>query len=472
MTDLGAERDTLPGVFAGSEQLGRIRLRKQRREQTDGGASCGPAARVGTDLAIIGAGAAGLMAGACAGELGIRAVVLERKHQPGRKLLMCGNNRCNLCHAGSPEEIIPAYGEPVGEFVAPALRSFPPARVREWFAAHSVPTVVHKDGRVFPRSGRADDVLHAFTDALRDCRVPLVLNCPVDDVEPAPGGWLVLTRNMAVRARYVLIATGGVSYPKTGSVGDGQKIAKRLGHRLNPYRAGLVGFELRETWLSKYADEAFPGAVLRIVCSDGQVAETRGEILLTRWGARGPSMVDASRIVARIGLRGYWFEADLCPGQTEAQLITDLRARAQASKRTTVGEWLAGTCIPERLVADFAAKVLGLQAGRGLDGSDRASLGRLARGLKCWRLEPVRPRPLKEAMVTVGGVTLDGVDPTTMESRPASGLFFAGEVLDIDGPTGGYNLQAAYATARLAVRVIQSRLDTEAGQPGAAVADR
>ena len=404
------------------------------------------------------------MAGAFAGELGLRAVVLERKHQPGRKLLMCGNNRCNLCHTGSPEEVIAAYGEPVAGFVTTALRAFPPARVRAWFGARSVPTVVHKDGRVFPRSGKADDVLHALTDALRERRVPLVLNCPVDDVSPAPsGGWLVHARHLIVRARTVLIATGGVSYPKTGSVGDGQKIAKRLGHRLRPYRPGLVGFELKEKWLSTYADEPFPGAALRIVCGGDVVAETRGEILLTRWGARGPSMVDASRIVARNGLRGYWFEADLCPGRTETELASRFRAGATGGKRPSVGDLLAGTPVPKRMVADFAAKVLGLEAGRGVVSSDSALLLRVARGLKQWRLEPTRPRPLKEAMVTVGGVALDDVDPESMESRHCPGLFFAGEVLDIDGPTGGYNLQAAYATACLAVHAVQARLGADSG---------
>ena len=427
-----------------------------------------PADGMSTDLVIVGAGAAGLMAGACAGELGLRAVVLERKHLPGRKLLMCGNNRCNLSHAGSADDLLAAYGEPVAEFLAPALRRFSPAQLRAWLGAHSLPTVVHKDGRVFPRSGNADDVLHTFTDVLRDRRVPLVLNCPVVDVVPASGGWLVRSQSLTVPAPHVLIVTGGVSYPKTGSVGDGQKVAKQLGHRISPYRPGLVGFELKDRWLGAYADEALPGVVVRIVCDDETVAETRGEILLTRWGTRGPSMVDASRIVARQGLRGYWFLVDLCPSLSEADVALRLRERLGRDRRTTAGRLLAGTCVPKRMAAEFAERAAGIQATTPVGGLGDEDVVRLARALKHWRLEPNRPRPLKEAMVTVGGVALGSVDPATMESRHCPGLLFAGEVLDVDGPTGGYNLQAAFATAWLAVHTVCERLGKSDSMHGAA----
>ncbi len=406
-----------------------------------------------TDLVIVGGGAAGLMAGISAAELGVSALLLERKHRPGRKLLLCGNNRCNVTHSAAVPELLTAYGGGVAEFLAPALRAFPPEALRAWFNDRRLPTVAHKDGRVFPRSEKADDVLHVFTDALRAGGVPLTTNCPVQSLTEQGGLFRVTCARMEVRAPHVLLTTGGVSYPKTGSVGDGQKFAKSLGHRLVPYRPGLVGFELAETWLGRYAETAFPGALLRLVCGGRTVASTSGEILLTRWGARGPSMVDASRIVAREGLRDYVFRVDLAPQWSASELASRL-ASWSARGSGGLGVALERAGIPSRIRSEFSRRVLGLDMGRGGGRLPAAECSRIAAAVKDWELHPRRARPLKEAMVTMGGVSLAEVDSETMQSRLCPGLWFAGEVLDVDGPTGGYNLQAAFATARLAASSI------------------
>ena len=413
---------------------------------------------IDTELVIVGAGAAGLMAAVTAAECGLRGLVLERKHLPGRKLLMCGNNRCNLSFSAGVAELVAAYGDPVAGFIRPSLEAFPPAQLRAWFAERGLETKVHKDGRIFPRSDRADDVLHCFTDRLRELSAPLVVNCPVSAVDRDGDGFEVATHCFSARCAHVLLTTGGVSYPKTGSVGDGQRFAKKLGHTVVPYRPGLVGFELSDQWLRGYDGAAFAGATVRLVHAGRVLGETSGEILLTRWGARGPAMVDASRIVARQCLSDYEFLVDLYPKSSESELQRQILASFRRRPGQGLRSALAGWLLPATLADDFITRVLGMKSDRVAVAADGELAQTIARRVKAWSLRPRRPRGLKEAMVTVGGVHLDEVDSATMQSRCCSGLWFAGEVLDLDGPTGGFNLQAAFATARLAVLALARQL--------------
>jgi len=409
-----------------------------------------------TDLVIIGGGAAGLMAGTTAGELGIRAVILERKHRPARKLLMCGNNRCNVSYNSSVPTMLEAYGEPVSAFLRPALEAFSPKDFRQWLSHNGLPTVVHQDGRIFPRSEKADDVLHLFLDLLRDQQIPLVLNCPVTSISRTGDGFRVVSDNLDLRTPHVLLATGGVSYPKTGSVGDGQRFAKQLGHKVEPYRPGLAGFELSESWLAPRSDLSVPDVVLHLIHQGRILGETRGEILFSRRCARGPAMVDASRIIARRNLPHCSFSIDLCPQISPDALAEQLRGCAKIQPGMKLVKVLGGL-LPKEFSQAFCQKVIGISLQATGNALDQALTERIVRQLKHWELKPTGIRPLKEAMVTVGGVSLKQVDPQSMVSRICPGLFFAGEVLDIDGPTGGFNLHAAFATARLAVQTIAQR---------------
>ena len=347
-----------------------------------------------TDLIIIGGGAAGFMAGVTAGEHGIRTLILERCPKPGRKLLMCGNNRCNITSALSAQAMLTDFGDPVASFLRPALTAFPPSALRDWFHSYQLQTKVQHDNRVYPKSERASDVHHCFTDLLANYHISLALNSPVQKVVPQPdGGILVETDSLSLTAKSVLMATGGVSYPKTGSVGDGQKMASRLGHKVTPYRPGLAGFDMPREWIATHPVRSIPNVTLKILIDGRVVATTEGFLEIEKYGIGGPAVTNASRIIARRNLKKYGFEV----------MVNDTK----------------------------------------------------------WLLNPVRVRPLKEAMVTVGGIELDEIDPHTMESKKVPGLYFAGEVMDIDGPTGGYNLQAAFSTARLAMKSIAQTLGKE-----------
>jgi predicted Rossmann fold flavoprotein len=396
------------------------------------------AIQTATDLVIVGSGASGLMAAVCAGEKRIRCMLIERRHRPGLKLLMCGNNRCNITHRASVEEMQEAYGPPVADFLAPALRRLSPADLLDWFRQRGLQTTVHDDDRVFPRSENADDVLHCFTDLLRDLSVPLVLNSAVTGIDAVPGGYRIRSDAFDIVSRTVLLATGGVSYPKTGSVGDGQRFARDLGHKIAPYRPGLAGIEFEQSWLRPAEDISLPETRVTIFAGQRAAGETCGEILLSRQCARGPAMVNATRLIARDDLRELSFSVDLFPDRTEGELHSTLSQAAKRCRGDMPRALSDARLLPPPLCRGFVA---------------------IARALKNWTVIPVRIRPLKEAMVTVGGVFLDEIDPHTLESRLRPGLFFAGEVMDVDGPTGGYNLHAAFATAQLAVDAVAAKLD-------------
>ena len=344
-----------------------------------------------TDLVIIGGGAAGLMAGCLAGEIGLRTVILERKHKPGRKLLMCGNSRCNLTINISVERMLEMYGEPVGPFLRPAIMDFPPSTLQRWFAANGLKTEVRTGNKVYPHSDKATDVLHFFTDYLRDKEVSLAASSVAKSLKKTKTGFCVDATNFSIESRFVVIATGGISYPKTGSVGDGQQFAAELGHILKPYRPGLVGFEVERSVIGNRSGQEWHDVRVKIMSAGKMIAETRGYYEIQAWGIGGTAITDASRIVARLDLSDYLLRIEFSDGNVE-------------------------------------------------------------------EVKPLRPRSIKEAMVTMGGVSLTDVNNRTMESMKCPGLYFAGEVLDVDGPTGGYNLQAAFSTGRLAVADIARKL--------------
>jgi predicted Rossmann fold flavoprotein len=338
-------------------------------------------------LAIIGGGAAGLFAAAAAASRGIGCIVFERKARIGSKMLMTANGRCNFTKDISAEQMLDDIGEPVASFVSQALKKCPPSMILSGFKARGLRVKRRADGCLFPSSEKAADVVHVFGDLLRDNEIPLLTNCSVTGVQPVKNGFIVATRNFTVWAEKVLIATGGVSFPKTGSVGDGQKFAGALGHRLEPIRAGLTGCETRDKKvLSRAGARYMQNATAYVVVGGRRLFQASGEVEFESWGITGAAVYNCTR----------WAARHLNKGKGRWTLELDLD-----------GEQL--------LVKEFAV------------------------------------RPVKEAIVTMGGVSLDDVNPETMESRRVPGLFFAGEVLDVDGPTGGYNLTIAFATARLAV---------------------
>lgn len=351
-------------------------------------------------LAIVGGGAAGMFAAAVAAECGISTVLFERKARLGSKVLMTANGRCNFTKDISAEAFLRDVGD-CAPFVAQAVRECPPRKIIQGFKSLNVPLRRMADARMFPADGKAATIVHAFGDLLRDNEVPVITNCAVTGLQPQKNGFIVATKNFTLWAENVLIATGGISYPKLGSVGDGQNFARALGHRLTPYRPGLIGLETADPTVVRRAGRRFEDGRAKVIGPDGATLfDYGGEVDCESFGLSGAAIYNAQRFIEHYVGR----HADSARGAED-------RLRAGL----TLEVWFEH----ERL-----------------------------------RFNGLRPRPVKEAIVTIGGVSTADVDPATMESRIVPHLYFAGEVLDIDGPTGGYNLTLAFATARKAVSSI------------------
>ena len=338
-------------------------------------------------LAIVGGGAAGMFAAAVAAERKIPCVLIERKARLGSKVLMTANGRCNFAKDISAEQFLADVG-PARDFVAEAIRECPPRKIAAGFKSLNVPLRRMPDGRFFPADGKATTIVHAFGDLLRDNEVPVLTNCPVTGIQPQKNGFIVATKNFTLWAENVLLATGGVSYPKLGSVGDGQNFAKALGHRLVPYQPGLIGLETSDRKVTSLAGQRFEDGRAKVMTADGRLLfDCRGEVDCETFGLSGAAIYNAQRFIAHEKLGDFMIEV-----------------------------WFAHNRLQFRNLA---------------------------------------PRPVKEAIVTIGGVDTREIDPHTMESRIVPRLYFAGEVMDIDGPTGGYNLTLAFATARKAVTAME-----------------
>ena len=341
-------------------------------------------------LAIVGGGAAGMFAAAVAAERRIPCVLIERKARLGSKVLMTANGRCNFTKDISADQFLADVGE-AKDFISAAIRECPPRKIISGFKSLDVPLRRMADGRMFPADGKAATIVHAFGDLLRDSEVPILTNCAVTGIQPQKNGFIVAMKNFTLWAENVLLATGGVSYPKTGSVGDGQNFAKALGHRIVPYQSGLIGMETSDRRITSLAGRRFEDGRAKVIGPDGATLfDYKGEVDCETFGLSGAAVYNAQRFLAHF---------------RPSSLIPDPSSLA-------VEVWF---------------------------GHNRLQF----KGLK--------PRPLKEAIVTIGGVATDEIDPRTMESKLVPHLYFAGEVMDIDGPTGGYNLTMAFSTARMAV---------------------
>jgi len=397
-------------------------------------------------VAVIGGGAAGLMAAAFLPP-SIETVIFERGGRPGRKLLLSGSGRCNFTHRGNPEDLIPRYGDN-GRFLRPALYEFPPDALIEFFAARGLPAVVREDGKVFPASCRARDVLDLLLRAASGAR--LMPGARVTEVARTASGFLITAEGLVAEADSVVLATGGVSYPGTGSSGDGLDIARRLGHRIVPPRPALCG--AASGGFSFLAGNGFPG-VGAALFRNGRVARRgSGDLLFTHAGVSGPLGLNLARHILPGDILAFNF---LHPGDPE-EFLSGFASIVKREPSGKTGSLLAGFPL-SRALADFMLAAAGIsrEKRRGdLSGQEMRRLGEL---LVRFPVPVESVEGFDAAMVTAGGVALGEVNPKTLESRIVPGLHFAGEVLDIDGDTGGYNLHAAFATGRLAALSIARR---------------
>ena len=413
------------------------------------------------DVIVIGAGAAGLFAATRAAERGRDVLLLEKNRKPGVKILMSGGTRCNLTQHTDTSGIVAAFGDQ-GPFLHSALAALPPEDLVAWFEAEGVATKVEATGKVFPRSDRALDVLNALRRRLERSGARLELQQPVLGIEaPAePGGPLgVATESGTLTAASVIVTSGGASYPGCGTTGDGYAWARALGHDVVPAQPALVPLTTEAAWVRELQGVTVPEVELSAPALPPGPARgrrqrasrrrARGSLLFAHFGLTGPAPLDLSRCYTLAAERRGWSAAcNFLPGATAEQLEHEWVGGAAAAGRRSVAAELARR-LPRRL-AEALVRLAGLPAERRLSELTRGERRELASRCTATSLPIVGTRGFAKAEVTTGGVSLGAVDARTMESRTVPGLYFAGEILDLDGPIGGYNFQAAFSTGWLA----------------------
>jgi hypothetical protein len=388
------------------------------------------------------------MAAIRAAECGRRVLLLEKNRKAGVKILMSGGTRCNLTHATDNRGIVEAFGRP-GRFLHSALAALSVQDTIELFESEGVATKVEDTGKVFPVSNKALDVLDALLRRLRCSGASLALEEALLDLQPCSPSFVLTTTQRVVRAAAVILTTGGQSYPGCGTTGDGYGMVARLGHTIVPPRPALVPVTVAVSWVAELRGVTLPDVTVRIVEADQTLAARRGSLLFAHFGLSGPVILDVSRVVSgHPRPEALALEIDLLPRFAEPALDEYLRVETAAAGKKQLAAVLA-IHLPRRL-CETLLSAAGLPADRKAAALSRVDRARLVGGVKRLRLPVTGTLGFGKAEVTAGGVALEEVESRSLRSKRVPGLFLAGEVLDLDGPIGGYNFQAAWSTGWLA----------------------
>lgn len=419
------------------------------------------------DLIIVGAGAAGLMAAARASELGCRTVLLEKNKQAGVKILMSGGTRCNITHATDQAGIAAAFrkfDKKQASFLRSSLAALPPEQVIDLVEAQGVATKVEDTGKIFPVSNRAIDVRDALLNMAVSHGAEIRYNFAVSSIVKDNDGFVVSAQTdsgmQGVRGRRLLITSGGQSYPGCGTIGEGYAWARQFGHKIiNPVPA-LTPVTTEETWVRDLKGITITDASLSLVRNDTdrlpgdygakQFLNTRrSSLLFTHFGFSGPAALDISRTITRDTDRGdLSLVCDFFPETNFETFHAKLSQLLNASSGKQLATILPG--LTQRRLAEAAIAQADIPPQTKAAELSRKQIRQLAIQLKACLVPVSGTLGFKKAEVTAGGVHLAEVDSKTMQSKLVDGLYFAGEVLDIDGPIGGFNFQAAFSTGWLA----------------------
>ena len=398
-------------------------------------------------IIIIGAGASGMMAALTAADVpGRRVILLERQQRAGRKLLATGNGRCNLTNTGATIE---NYHGESRDFAAPALDAFPPQAVLDFFRGLGLVTVEEYGGRVYPLSDSANSVLDVLRFHLEARGVELRAAEPVREIKREKQGFTVVTDSERLHADKLIIACGGAAGARLGGVSDGYELLKMLGHRRTALYPSLVQLVTAPEY-PRALKGVRADCALRLYAGENLLAESSGELQFIETGVSGPAVFDLSRAAATGG-KGLSLAADFLRNYDGAALLALLKQRRATLPDLPAGDMLTG--IVHNRLGKMLVKYAGLNVNTSLRELDDGVLGKLVGACKDFRLPVQGTEGFDKAQVTAGGVKTSGFNPETLESWFVPGLFACGEVLDIDGDCGGYNLQWAWASGRLAGRL-------------------
>ena len=400
------------------------------------------------NIVVIGGGAAGLMAAGTAAEAGAHVTLLEKNEKVGRKLFITGKGRCNVCNNCDTQQVL--ENVPVNpRFLYSALGGFGPADVMAFFEAHGVPLKTERGGRVFPVSDRAADIIDALFTWVKHAGVKIIHEAAAE-LELADGRVAgVRAGGRLLPADRVIVATGGVSYPQTGSTGDGYRFARQAGNTIVPPNGSLVPL-VTPGGCAPLMGLSLRNVQVTVFENNKKIWSDFGEMLFTHFGLSGPLILSASAHMRHFGSKGYHIEIDLKPALDEKtldkRLLSDFDKHKNSDFINALGDLLPRKLIPEVI------HLSGIDPRAKVNGITKAQRADLLRTLKHFLVLVSGKRPVEEAIVTTGGVAVKEISPRTMESKKCAGLYFAGEVLDVDAYTGGFNLQIAWSTGRLAGR--------------------
>lgn len=401
---------------------------------------------------IIGGGASGLLCAGLAAGHGAEILVAERNARPARKVLITGKGRCNVTNNCPPEEIIRNV-RTNPRFLYGAVNAFPPADVMALFESLGVPLKTERGRRVFPASDQASDIAGALTRFAQESGARLLTGKRAAEITAENGAvtGVRFADGETLEADGVVIATGGKSYPRTGSDGDGYRLAAALGHTVVPQRPSLVPVLTRERWCAQLAGLALKNVELTVLQKGRAVFREQGEMLFTHTGVSGPLVLSASAYMdgdPALYAMTVNLKPALTPQQLDARLLRDFAGYKNRDFSNALDKLLPRTLIP------VAVELSGISGGTKVHSVTKEQRGRLVSLLQALPLTPRGFGSLDEAVITAGGVSVREIDPKTMQSKLVKGLYFAGEVIDVDAFTGGYNLQIAWSTAYAAARAL------------------
>lgn len=402
---------------------------------------------------VIGGGASGMMAALTAAENDAEVMLLEKNDRLGKKMLITGKGRCNVTTDKEIDEMIRSFVHN-GKFLYTAFNSFSNQQVQQFFEDAGVPLKVERGERVFPVSDQSKDIVNALRRKLQEAGVDLWLNAAVKEVllEDGKAVGVLLPNGKKLLADSVIIATGGASYPGTGSTGDGYRFAEKAGHTVVNLRPSLIPLECAEGYVKALQGLSLKNVTLTIETAEGKkLAQEFGEMLFTHFGISGPIVLTSSYKAV-----DYWqkhkqpllgsidFKPALSREKLDARLLREFEEQNKKQLKNSLH-----TLMPSKLIPVFIQSC-GISPDKALHQITKEERQRMVDLLKDFRFTIFKARPLEEAIVTAGGISVKEVSPKTMESKLVKNLYFIGEVLDVDGMTGGFNLQAAFSTGYLA----------------------
>jgi predicted Rossmann fold flavoprotein len=402
------------------------------------------------DIVIVGAGPAGMMAAIRAGQLGKDVILIERNETLGKKLKITGSSRCNVTNTAPLDLFVEKFGKK-GAFLRSAFVKFSNRRLMSFFNSKGLKLNVEENGRVFPISNKSTSIIKVLKEYLSENKVKKNYNTRLMKIKVKRDYFtLDLGNDNHMATKKVILATGGVSYPSTGSTGDGLDIAEKLGHKITPLKPGLVPLKTDEEWIKELQGISLENVILTFKYGKRKIISDKGNIIFTHYGISGPLILDLSSKIVPLFEKNEKISLfiDLKPELTTSELNEMLIKEFEARSKTEFKNFMK-LLIPNRMIPVFI-ELLEINPKKKVNQVNRKERIAIENLLKAFPLTINGFQSIDKAMITCGGISKKDINPETMESKIIAGIYFAGEIIDLCAPSGGYNLQEAFSTGYLA----------------------